>query len=114
MFFNKRVDIKMANQISFSSKATLKKEALILSKGNVQEAEKIYDFLIKDMGDIPDVEPKKLSTIEQVKMYASDGFNFIDEHQDTIIGIVSRISSVLGKKTTAPPSPNTTLPQINL
>ena len=51
----------MVGMIKPTSKAALKQQCLFLSNLDVEKAERMYDFLIKDMEDIPAVEPASRS-----------------------------------------------------
>jgi hypothetical protein len=58
--FNKKREQRLREQIAMirpTSKAELKRTCLMLANFNVEKAEKMYDFLIKGMDGIPDVEP---------------------------------------------------------
>lgn len=95
-----------------TSKAALKQQCLFLCNLKVEEANKMYEFLIKDIGDsIPDVEPTQRPFIQNLGDQAKGVLGWFRKNQDmlsqafdVIKGIVTR-----GKGTT----PTTPLPPIN-
>ena len=47
-----------------TSKAALKQQCLFMANLDVDKAERMYDFLVKDMDGIPDVEPASRSFMQ--------------------------------------------------
>ena len=53
--FNKR-RLEMISAMRPTSKATLKMQCLMVCKGDIDEALKLYDFFARDMPDLPDFD----------------------------------------------------------
>lgn len=62
---------------------------------NVDKAEKMYDFLIKDMEGIPDVEPAAKSFIQNFGEQASGILGWIRDNQDMLGQGVGFIKSIM-------------------
>lgn len=95
-----------------TSKAELKRQCLYLCNLDVAKAEKMYDFLVKGMEGIPDVEPEQRPFLERFGEQASGIFGWLRENQDVIGQGIDFIRGIIGKKGGATP-PSTPLPPIN-
>ena len=94
-----------------TSKAALKRECLYLCNLNVEKAEKMYDFLVKGMSDIPDIEPASKSFVQNLGDQANSIFGWLRENQDMLSQGVDFIRGIVTKKSGVPtPTP---LPPIN-
>ena len=94
-----------------TSKSELKRECLYLCNLNVEKAEKMYDFLIKGMDGIPDVEPASKPFIQNFGEQASGIIGWLRENQDMLGQGVDFIRGIIeSRKGTPPASP---LPPIN-
>lgn len=113
MFLGKnKIDKKMIPSMMPTSKAALKQQALIASEGDIEKATRLYEFMIKDMEDIPLLDPIPPSKFEQAKTILGDGFNWMKENQDTIVNWVSFFRDLFGKGGPTPPTSGT-VPPIN-
>lgn len=74
----------LVGMIRPTSKAALKQQCLFLSNLDVERAEKMYDFLIKGMEDIPAVEPATRSFLQNIGDQANGVVTWIRENQDVI------------------------------
>lgn len=93
-----------------TSKASLKQQCLYLSNLNVEKAEKMYDFLMKGMESIPDVEPASKSFIQNFGDQANGIFGWLRENQDMLSQGVDFIRGIVSKKSAPTVTP---LPPIN-
>lgn len=94
-----------------TSKSELKRQCLMLCNLDVAKAEKMYDFLVKDMEGIPDVEPASKSFMQNFGEQANNIFGWIRDNQDMLGQGVDFIRGLLaGRKGKAPAVP---LPPIN-
>lgn len=113
MFGKKRQQrlVEKLSMIKPTSKAELKRQCLYLSNLDVDKAEKMYNFLVKDV-DIPDVEPSSKPFIQNFGEQASGVFGWFRENQDMIGQAVDFIRGIASSKKggTAPVTP---LPPIN-
>lgn len=99
MFWNKhKIDPKMIPQLRPTSKAALKHQCLFMSKGDLEAATRLYEFMIKDMEDLPMFDPVKPSTYEQAKTILGEGFGWVKENQETIVNWVAFFKDTFGKK----------------
>ena len=81
-----------------TSKATLKAQCLYLSNLNVEKAEKMYDFLVKDMNDIPDVEPAARSFMQNFGEQANGVLGWLRENQDMLGQGVDFIKGIIANR----------------
>ena len=95
-----------------TSKAELKRTCLYLSNLDVDKAEKMYNFLVKDMDGIPDVEPASRSFIQNFGEQANGVFGWLRENQDMIGQAVDFVKGVVSSRKGQVP-PATPLPPIN-
>lgn len=95
-----------------TSKAALKSQCLYLSRLDVDKAERMYDFLVKDMEGIPDVEPASKPFMQNFGEQASGIMGWLRDNQDMLGQGVDFIKGLLAgrKGKTLPAAP---LPPIN-
>ena len=94
-----------------TSKEALRRECLMLSRLNIERAEKMYDFLVRDIGDsIPDVEPETKPFIKNFGDQANDIFSWLRENQDMLGEGVNFIKRIISGRKGANAAP---LPPIN-
>lgn len=110
MFHKNRIKKEMLQHLRPTSKASLKQQCLLLSNGDIDKAERLYDFMTKDMPDLPMYDPIQPTTMQQVKQTAVETFGWINENQETIMNWVGIIRNLFGKGGTPPQAP---LPPIN-
>lgn len=96
------------SMIKPTSKAALKQSCLFLANLDVDKAERMYDFLVKGMKDMPDVEPETRPFIQNFGEQANAVLGWLRENQDMLGQGLSFIRGVVKGK--APSSP---LPPIN-
>ena len=94
-----------------SSKAALKQQCLFLAKLDVDKAEKMYDFLVKGMDNIPDVEPASRSFIENFGEKASGVIGWVRENQDVLGQGIEFVKGIVSSRKGVPSA--TPLPPIN-
>ena len=102
--------MEMVGMIKPTSKAALKQQCLFLSNLDVDKAERMYDFLIKDMEEIPAVETASKSFVQNFGEQASGVLGWFRDNQDVLSQGVNLIRGIIGKKGAAPAAP---LPPIN-
>lgn len=79
-----------------TSKMTLKLSCLSACDNDIDRAEKLYQFLVGDLGELPDVDPVSPSGFQQVKESVSEVFGWINEHREDIEKGVQLIQSFRG------------------
>lgn len=76
-------------------------------------AEKLYDFYIKDMEDLPTFDVVPPSTMQQFKDGAVQTFSWLNQNQEQVINWVGLIKDMFGKGGTHAPQASQALPPIN-
>ena len=77
---------------------------------NVEKAEKMYDFLIKGMENIPEVEPASKPFIQNFGEQANGVIGWLRENKDMLKEGAAFIQGIFSKNK---PAPTTPLPPIN-
>lgn len=115
MFWNRnKINKEMIRAINPTSKASLKMQCLLVSNGDIDKAERLYDFMAKDMPDLPMFDPVQPTTMQQVKETAASTFAWIKENKNDILDWVGFFQGMFGKGGGIPPaSPAAPLPPIN-
>lgn len=88
MFYNKKKQrqalVEMMNSYRPTSKCSLKMFCMVSAKGDVKQASELYDFMIKDMEDLPMFDPKEPTKIDNAKSAITGFFDFLRENEDGI------------------------------
>lgn len=103
MFGKVKVD---TSQIMATSKMGLKLSCLNACKNNIAEAERLYDFLVKDIADLPDLEPIRPSVVQQIKQGADEIFGWVNSHSEDFVKGWELIQMMRGTAPTATPPAN--------
>lgn len=104
----------MINNLVPTSKVSLKMSCLHSCNGDIEKAERLYQYLIEGIEDLPTFDPIRPTTMEQAKSLLSDGFTWVKDNQDTIINWVSFFKDTFGKGGGAGDIPTTNaIPPIN-
>ena len=114
MFNRKKQEQRLRERIAMirpTSKSALKRECLYLCNLNVEKADKMYDFLVKGMDGIPDVEPETKPFIQNLGEQASGIIGWLRENQDMLGQGVDFIKGIIASRKGAPSA--TPLPPIN-
>ena len=72
------------NRIQATSKMSLKMSCLAACNNNVEEAQKLYDFIASDI-NLPDTDVMPPSGFDKVKSSAESIFAWIGEHKEDIL-----------------------------
>ena len=83
-FTNKTKRLEMIRGIQPTSKATLKLQCLFATKGDIDEARKLYDFFAEDIPSLPDYDPAPTTWVDTTKQTAGDFFSWLKDNQNTI------------------------------
>jgi hypothetical protein len=114
MFWNRtKIKKDMIPMIRPTSKVALKQQCLLAANGDIEKAEKIYNFMIKDMEDLPMFDVPQPTTMQQAKEMISQGWGWLNENQDNIANWVGIIKSVLNKGGNSGGAPTSPIPPIN-
>ena len=106
--FNKRKQREaMADMVSSykpTSKSGLKSFCIMAAKGNVDEAERLYNFFIKDMEDLPMFDPEAPSVMDNARNAVTGFFGFVRDNKDGIGQVYDFIRAVAASRgKTLPP-----------
>ena len=80
---------------------------------NVEKAEKMYDFLIKDMKGIPDIEPAAKSFIQNFGEQAGGVIGWLRDNKDMLGEGVDFVRGIIASRKGGATPPATPLPPIN-
>ena len=105
----------MIQNIRPTSKAALKMQCLYSCGGDIDKAAKLYEFMIKDMENLPMFDVQPPTTMQQIKDGAVQTFAWLNDNQETIMNWVGMIKQMLNKGGGATPTPtaNAPIPPIN-
>ena len=103
----------MVGMIRPTSKAALKQQCLFLSNLDVEKAEKMYDFLVKDMEEIPAVEPASRSFLQNFGDQANGVVGWLRENKDVIGQGVDFLRGLVASRKGGAAPPASPLPPIN-
>ena len=105
----------MIQNIRPTSKVSLKMSCLHTCNGDIDKAEKLYNFLSSDLEDLPTFDAVQPTTMQQVRESAVQTFKWVNENQDTIMNWIGVIRNLFGKggKGSSVSAPTTPMPSIN-
>ena len=92
MFGQKNINMAV---IQPTSKLTLKITCLHACGNDLDKAEKLYDFIAKDM-ELPDFDPQKPTAMEQARDMVGSAISWVRNNRDDIIGVWNFIQSMRG------------------
>ena len=103
----------MIPRLQPTSKAALKQQCLMIANGDIDKASKVYDFMIKDMEDLPMFDAVPPTILQQVRETAAQTVSWVNENKENIMDWVGIIKGIFSKNPAAAPAPSTPLPPIN-
>ena len=109
-----------------TSKASLKSQCLFASNGNMEQADKLYEYFTKDMPDLPLYDAPDPTWADNTKATLNSILSFFGDHKDGIAQGYEVVRSILNARGASLPSlgagageavaeavSDTTLPPIN-
>lgn len=72
----------MIQMIRPTSKSSLKTQCLLIANGDIEKAERLYDFYAKDMPDMPLYDAPVPTWVDNTKDTLNSFFSFLGEHKD--------------------------------
>ena len=96
-FRNKKEKIEMLQQLQFTSKASLKKQCLFITNGNVKETKELYEFLVEDMPNLPDTDPIPPTWQENTKDTIKGIMAWLQQNQGTLAQGISYVRGLFAK-----------------
>lgn len=98
MFWNgTKIKKEMIQHLRPTSKAALKQQCLLIANGDIDKAIKLYDFMIKDMEDLPMFDVPPPTTLQQVKDGAMGTMAWLNENKNDILDWVGIIRGMFSK-----------------
>lgn len=89
---NPQIDL---GQIRPTSKMSLKMSCLAACNNNVEEAQKLYDFIASDI-NLPDTDVMPLSGFDKFKSEADGLLSWLGEHKEAILDGYNMIQAMRG------------------
>lgn len=112
MFEAKKPKINMA-MIQATSKMSLKMSSLAAANGDIDQADKLYDYLTKDIAELPDFDQPKPTAMQQFKQSAEELFGWFHSHGDDLAKGWNLIQSIRnGGAIPMPEAPPANIPPI--
>ena len=96
-----------------TSKSSLKQFCLMTAKGDVKQAGELYDFMIKDLEDLPTFDPVPPTFMDNAKDAVTGLFSFVQENKDGIGQVADIVRAVIGKRASVASTSTEALPPIN-
>ena len=96
--------------IRTSSKEALLRSALLACNNDIKKASEICDYVTKMLPNLPDTDPVVPSSFEQMRDTAVQVFQWGQEHQDQIVGVINVVQQLLGKQPISIPPTITEVP----
>ena len=114
-FTNKKKRLEMIQGLRPTSKATLKMQCLMVCKGNIDEAMKLYDYFAKDMPELPDYDPIQPTWMDNTKVTVNGLMAWFKENQDTLAQGYEFIRGIITRRELPQVTPDVSepLPDIN-
>lgn len=88
-----------------TSKSALKQQCLYLARMDVDKAEKMYNFLIRDMEELPAIDPAQKSFVENMGGQVSKALDWVRKNQDMLGQGYEMIRGIISKRKGIPPTP---------
>lgn len=99
MFRKSKLNLDM---IDVSSRMSLKMSCIRACGGDISKATDLYDFLVKDIGAIPDFPVTPPSMVQQIKETVGSIFGWVKENREDIVQAVGFVQSIVKKPSAAP------------
>lgn len=104
----------MLRQIAPISKASLKRQCLMIAEGDLKKAKEFYDFWVDGMGDdLPTFDPKQPSWVDSFGTRVNSVLDWAQEHKDVLTQGVDLISNLIGRRGTPIAEAAESLEEIN-
>ena len=99
-----KIDVEQLNFLNPTSKTALKNQCMMLAGGDIDKAERIYDFYTRDVPDLPTVDPVEPTWMDSTKKTLGDIMQWANNNPNTVSGIYAFIQQLSGGR----------LPSLNL
>ena len=102
-FRNKRKRLEMISAMRPTSKATLKMQCLMVCKGDIDEALKLYDFFARDMPDLPDFDRPQPTWQQNTADTVNGVMNWLKDNGPSIQQAYQFVQQVIQNRGVIPP-----------
>ena len=85
-----------------TSKAQLLQVAMFYNKGDLEKAQEMFDFYARNL-DLPDFDPVAPTFMQQVRMNASDLFEWVKENKGDLANGYEIVRSIISNRGALPP-----------
>lgn len=102
-FKNKRKRLEMISAMRPTSKATLKMQCLMVCKGDIDEALKLYDFFARDMPDLPDFDRPQPTWQQNTAQTVNGIMDWLKQNGGTLQQAYQFVQQVIANKGVIPP-----------
>lgn len=92
------MEMVSSNFIKPTSKMALKQQCIILAKGDLDESKKLYDFLIQDLQNIPDIDPIPMTWMDNFGNNVNKIFEWGRQNQDVLSQAYEFIQGITNKR----------------
>ena len=103
-FRNKRKRLEMISAMRPTSKATLKMQCLMVCKGDIDEALKLYDFFARDMPDLPDFDRPAPTWQQNTADTVNGVMNWLKDNGPSIQQAYQFVQQVIANRGVIPPA----------
>lgn len=88
-------------------------QCLMVCRGDIDEAMKLYEYFAKDMPELPDYDPIQPNWVDNTKETVNGLMGWFKENQDTLAQGYEFIRGIVTKRELPPIAPAESLPEIN-
>ncbi len=99
-----KIDVEQLKFLQPTSKTSLKNQCMMLAGGDIDKAERIYDFYTRDIPDLPTMDPVEPTWLDSTRKTVGSIIQWANDNPNTVSGIYSFIQQLSGGR----------LPSINL
>lgn len=91
-----KIDVEQLKFLNPTSKTALKNQCMILANGDIDKAERIYDFYTRDVPDLPTVDPLEPTWVDNTKNTLGGFFQWVNDNPNTVSGIYQFVNALTG------------------
>ena len=85
-----------------TSKATLKMQCLMVCKGDIDEAMKLYDYFAKDIPDLPDFDPAPMTWQQNTAQTVNGIMDWMKNNGSTLQQAYQFVQQIIANKGVMP------------
>lgn len=97
-FGTNKINPEMVKMISPTSRASLKTTCLLMANGDIDKADRLYDYFTRDMPEIPPYDTPPPTFMDSVKSNVNGLFTLLGEHKDSISQGYEVIRAMFGSR----------------